>query len=286
MDSKFQILLIIIIIMMIFFYKNNNTTNENFDARVSDITQEKCGDMCTKIYGCNGYSYDSENKKCYLSQNPIIGSPIGSMYRDEYKSYFIFCNKPYPIKDDIDENRQKALPKNTIYTCQKSKTGVSSYKKILNESIEDIPSKDAVIDVENYKLKPLTWPFIKKDIDPNYVTKDDYINKIIMFDYDPDHEYQGSYLLPHKCVSNIPLYNCLTKCTIEDGCTGVEFNPALLEKLENGKYMQRKNVCCLKSSEFNKIKRTKNHENGAYYKKNLESDAYLSQIYIRDINDK
>jgi hypothetical protein len=283
MDLKFQILLIIIIILLIFLY--NNSTKEGFDARVSDITQEKCGDMCTKIYGCAGYSYDSDNQKCYLSTNPIIGAPMDSMYRDEYKPDFTFCNKPYPIKDEIDENIYQALPKNTVYTCQEGDEGITNYKKIINESIEDIPAKEAVVDVERYKLKPLTWPFEKKDLDPNYVTKDDYINKIIMFDYDPNHEYQGSYLLAHKCVSNIPLYNCLTKCTIEDGCVGVEFNPSFLEKLPNGKYMQRKNVCCLKSSEFNKIKRRKKHENGAYYKKNLETDAYLSKIYIRDIND-
>ena len=280
---NFQIFLIITIILLIFAYFYYKT--EHFDARVSDVSKEKCGDMCTKIYGCAGFSYDKDNQKCYLSTNPIISAPMDSMYRDEYNPDFTFCNKPHPIKDEVDENVYQALPKNTVYTCQDGDEGITSYKKIINEKIEDINTKDAVVEIEPYKLKPLTWPFEKKDLDPNYVTKDDYINKIIMYDYDPEHESQGSYLLPHKCSSNIPLFSCLSKCTIENGCIGVEFNPSLLEKQTNGKYIQRKNVCCLKSSEFNKIKRTKQHENGAFYKKNLVNDAYLSNIYIRNIND-
>jgi hypothetical protein len=283
MDLKFQILLIIIIIFLLFLY--NKPSTENFDARVSDVSKEKCGDMCTKIYGCSGFSYDKDNQKCYLSTNPIIGAPIDSMTRDENNPEFSFCNKPFPIKDEVDENIYQALPKNTVYTCQDGDEGITSSKSIINEKIDDISSKEAVVNIEPYKLKPLTWPYEKKDLDPNYVTKDDYINKMIMFDYDPYNEYQGSYLLPHKCVSNIPLFNCLTKCTIEDGCVGVEFNPSLLEKQPDGKFIQRKNVCCLKSSEFNKIKRTKEHENGAYYRKNLETDAYLSKIYIRDMDN-
>ncbi len=276
-------ILLSLIFLIITIIVINYTYHENFDARVSDVDKSKCGDMCTKIYGCNGFAYD-DNQKCYLSQSPIIGSPMESLYRNEYDPAFEFCNKPHPIKDEIDEKLLQALPKNTIYTCQVGDEGVPKYQSILNDNITDVDMKESVISVKKYDLKLLTWPFEKKDIDANYTNIDDHMNKIIMYDYDPDNEYQGSYIYAHKCVNNIPLFNCLTKCATDENCVGLEYNPLLLRKLSNGKYKKDRNVCCLKSSEFNKIKRTTEHENGAYYKKSLEDGAYLSNIYIRNTN--
>lgn len=276
---KIQILLLITIIIAFIYWQ----CFENFDARVSNVSKEKCGDMCTKIYNCSGFAYDEDNEKCYLSQNTVITSPMDSIYRDEYNPNFEFCNKPYPIRDTIDEQQFKALPKNTIYGCQDGDEGIASKQSIINDNIQNLKTQDDIIKVDQYKLKELIWPSFKKDLDPDYVTKDDYVNKLNMYDYDSKHEYQGTYLYPHKCVNNVPLFNCLMKCTLEDGCIGVEYNPMLLRKLDDGSFKKDTNVCCLKSSEWNKITRRPEHEGGAYYKKQLENDAYFGNIYIRNI---
>ena len=264
---KFQILLgfIIVIFACIFIYKY---FKENFDARVSNVNIEKCGDMCTKIFGCVGFSYDSNKKKCYLSTNPLVGYPEKSLYADEYRKYFNFCNKPDPIKNVNDSNLPDALPKNTIYTCKQGENGLISLNSILDEKINKIKFKDPKIEIKDYQLKPLYWNSInsKKDIDSNFVTKDDYLNKISFFDYDNENEYDGTYMFKDKCVNNVPLFSCLDKCSKEDSCVGVEFN---------------KNICCPKTHIFNLKKRTKDNEFGAFYKKKLEDSARLGDIYIR-----
>ncbi len=270
---KIQILLIFIIFVLIFFIYKFYV--EHFDARVSDVTIEKCGDMCTKIFGCVGFSYDKTKKKCYLSTNPLVGYPEKSLYADEYRNYFNFCNKPNPIKNVNDMNLPDALPKNTIYTCKQGENGLISLNSILDEKINKIKFKNPKIEIKDYDLKPLYWESIqsKKDIEPNFVTKNDYLNKISFFDYDNKNEYDGTYMFQDKCINNVPLFDCLGKCAKEDSCVGVEFNPS--KNNDN-------NICCPKTHIFNKKKRTKENELGVYYTKKLEDSARLGDIYIRN----
>ena len=277
----FQILLGILVIILAVII-SSSYTRENFDARIKDISFEKCANTCTKVYGCVGVSYDKQNRNCYLANNPIVGTPIGSIYVDEYQPGFVFCNKPDPIRTDVDIEFKDALAKNTIYACKEGEDGDAGYKSMVDEKITDLIMKNTKIYVKPYKIKQIVWNDHKKDLDPDTVTKDNYLNKIVFYDYDPDHEYQGKYMFKHQCVSNVPLFDCLKKCTIEDDCVGVEYNPLLLNKQKNGLYKKDLNICCLKSSEDNKVPRSEKHENGAYYKKSLEDQAYNTDIYIRN----
>ncbi len=276
---NFQILLIILIIICYIYYYNY----EHFDVRVTNVGKEKCGDMCSKIYGCIGFAYNDKNKMCYLSTNPIVGDPIGSKYQKEYDENLFFCNKPNPIMNGNDEMQVNAHKDNTVYLCKDGMDEFASFKSILDEKITDLKFKNSLIKIKPYKLKQLIWSNTK-DLDPNYVNKNDYLNQIVFYDYDNENEYQGTNLFKEKCVNNIPLYDCLAKCTVEEECSGLEFNPLLLTDIGNGQFKKDNNVCCLKSSEINKFKRTKSHENGAYYKKSLEDDAQITSIYIRNKN--
>jgi len=279
----FQILLGILIIIIVVIISNSYIKEyENFDARIKDISFEKCSNTCTKVYSCIGFSYDKKNKNCYLANNPIVGTPMDSIYKDEYEPGFIFCNKPDPIRTDIDSQFKDALAKNTIYACKEGEDGDAGYKSMVDEKVTDLVLKDSKISIKPYKLKQIIWNDYKKDLDPDIITKDNYLNKIVFYDYDPDHEYNGKYMFEHKCVSNVPLFDCLKKCTIEEDCVGVEYNPLLLTKQKNGLFKKDKNICCLKSSEDEKIDRSEKHINGAYYKKSLEDDAYKTDIYIRN----
>lgn len=277
----FQILLIILIISIIYYchyYKY-----DNFDARVSNISVQKCGDMCTKIFNCVGFAYDKDNKKCYLSTNPLVGMPEKSLYEDEYRKNFYFCNKPDPIKNDNDAKLYQAIPKNTIYTCKQTEDGSISLNSILDEKINPIKYKDPNIKIKPYELKPLVWPYTKKDIDPNYVTKNDAMNRISFFDYDHDNEYDGIYMFKNECVDETPLFDCLKKCSIEDTCIGVEYNPLKKIKTQNGDII-KKNLCCPKSKITMKKTRTKDNEFGSFYSKKLEDESRLGDVYIRNKN--
>ncbi len=136
-----------------------------------------------------------------------------------------------------------------------------------------------------YKLKQLYWPTRRKDLDPDYITNNDIFNNIIFYERDSENEHLGQYLFQHKCVNDIPLDICLQKCSLEEDCDGVEYNPLLLEKVtnKNGKQtlLERQNVCCLKKNIKNKIKRRPEHKAGTFYTKKLEDQAYLTNIYIK-----
>ena len=276
-----NIFIFIIICIIIFLWYNSNNFLELFDARMSDVSKEKCGDTCTKIYNCVGMAYDNNNKKCYLSQSPIVGQNAISLYSDEYRTTFDFCNKPNPIKDYNDYDVFQAPIKNTVYTCKVGEEGSIEYDSIINGQINKLDSKNSKIQISDYKLKPLVWPVEKKDIDANYVNIDDYLNKLVFFDYDNKNEYQGTFLFPSKCDTNISLFDCLKTCSINKNCNGVDFNPSKITKQESGKYKTENNICCPKSTITKKITRTADNKNGAYYSKKLEDNAYIGNIYIR-----
>ena len=69
------IILIIIVLVILFLFKNKK---ENYDARISNINKiEKCANMCSSVYGCGGFSYNTNDN------NDPADTPIYS---------FMFCN--------------------------------------------------------------------------------------------------------------------------------------------------------------------------------------------------
>jgi ribosomal protein S18 len=100
-----------------------------------------------------------------------------------------------------------------------------------------------------------------------------YDEKDIVYEADRDNEYKGEYLYPSKCKTDIKLDKCLKDCTRNSKCVAVEYNP---------KFKDYKNVCCLKSTITEKIKRRPNAENGTLYIKKISNfnDSNKNNIII------
>jgi hypothetical protein len=93
------IIVILILLVILFLFKNKK---ENYDARISNVNNiEKCANICSSIYGCSGFAYNSSNNKCYVSKYPITSPPIPSLYSNEFQKTNTYCNKALPIISDI-----------------------------------------------------------------------------------------------------------------------------------------------------------------------------------------
>ena len=87
------VILIIIIVITGLILLSDKT--ENYDARISNITENECGSVCTEAPNCGafGYKHGLFGGKCYLSQRHILARPIDSLYFDEYSKIDKRCNK-------------------------------------------------------------------------------------------------------------------------------------------------------------------------------------------------
>lgn len=294
---KIQFLLIlmvaiIIVIVAFIIFKvdiwNNNNIAEPFDARLSGISRETCGTICTQMFGCNAFAYDDKNRKCYLSKYPIIQRPVFGLYVDEYDSKQQRCSKIYPIKEDIAiptiTDNQKRL--NMLYSCAQSETDVYSLKKIKDsytdftiKGIDDIPYED-------YEMDFITWPINKKDFIAEDIINSNLeaMKKIYVFDKDKD-EHLGQYLFPYKCVDNISEKECLDTCVQNADCVGVEWNPIMLTKNKNNDiYDVRTNVCCPKKQVKEIITRRDEYKNGSFFEKKLVNKIDKNQNYYIRVN--
>lgn len=285
----FIILIIIIIIFFIFKLKKLNI--EYFDAKISNLTKEGCGELCTETFGCLAFAYDDITKKCYISKNPILFQPTKSMYAKEYEIEQYRCNKTNPIRtdiDDIDNLDQNQLRNNMFYSCQNNELDDYTLNKIVNNKIETIyktnSSDDTMansfenINYEYYPLYKINWPPFKKELTPcDY--QNNILNDYITFEK-KNRMYDGEYLYPYKCVKNVPENVCIQTCSKNNDCVGVEYNPYYLEKLNNGAFKVAYNICCPKRTIIGKNERTKHYENGYFYLKKHSNKLNKNNTFI------
>ncbi len=259
---KYIIIFCLIIVIVII----NNKAKEDYDARVSDVNNiGKCANMCSSVYGCAGFAQNNTNGKCYLSKFPITSPPIPALYSGEYKEDNIYCNKLFPINTDYSLNNDMYVD-NRVYNCYTKKAeelGQRYYDENGGEKtiqLNDIYS----IKTNPYDLQYLEWPNTdnKKDIKFDSNLNIVYDEKDIVYQGDSDNEYKGDYLYFDKCKTNIKLDKCLKECTNNSKCIGVEYNP---------QFKDYKNVCCLKSSIKEKVKRRNKADNGTFYIKQIVS---------------
>lgn len=143
---------IIIVIFIIILVLSNINKRENFDQRVDGCEKVDCGIMCTKILGCKGWAYDSENKQCYLSKDDIIFRPTKKAYTAYYNRNFPRCNKLYKIDDPYYNSRNNIL-RNATYQCREKEGGSSEFKIYDNKERSGInPEK-----INKYKVDPYTF---------------------------------------------------------------------------------------------------------------------------------
>lgn len=289
------IILIIVIIFYLLFSKANNI--ENYDARISGITRETCGKLCTETFGCLAFAYDDINAKCYLSKNPILFQPAASLYSTEYEVDHYRCNKTNPIRsdiDDIDDLDQEQLRQNMFYSCQNNEEDEYEFDKIANNEIYPInktntsgdtkPNTFENVEFEEYPVYKIKWPLYKKDLNPNelYNTEKNKLNNYTIFEKNT-HQFDGEYLYPFKCVKDIPEDVCIRSCSNNDDCAGVEYNPLYKEKVHNNNnvnYKMTQNVCCPKKTITLMNERTKEFENGYFYIKRQPNELTKDNTYV------
>lgn len=273
----FYLIIVLILIYLIDRYMTKDNSNgsiiEGYDARMTGVTKEVCGRVCTKTFQCDGFAYHEEPKDmsqshCYLSQTPIIGEPSAGVYQDEYKPKKLRCNKLHSIKsNDTGALTDADIVNNTIYLCSPDEFGPYLSYKIVNGVMEQVDRNSIdKIQPEDYQLEDIVWPKYKKDYKPNLLPPEIETKKYTVFEQDK-YEHLGQYLYPYKCVENVTQGECLRTCNENKDCVGVEWNPVYLKKQKDGSTIIHKEVCCPKREISQVINRRKEFENGRYYVK-------------------
>ncbi len=251
------------LIIVIFLYRKK----ENYDGRISNVTSDNgCANMCSSIYGCTGFAYDSNTNKCYLSKFPITAPPMPALYSNEYNTSNMYCNKSLPILSDTSINNDLYVD-NSIYDCYtKNAVELGKFyydfqgpKKVI--TFNDVYSMKK----EPYKIQNLDWDNITDKIDLQF-DKDYnliYDPKAIKFIADQSHEHIGDYVNAGKCKTETSLDKCLSDCKNSSVCDGVEYST---------NYRNYNNVCCPKRNIKKVITRRPDAINGIYYTKSIEKD--------------
>ena len=84
----------------------------------------------------------------------------------------------------------------------------------------------------------------------------------------------GKYMLDHKCTKDIPLKSCLSYCSNNDTCAGVEWNSLFAGDSQS--------VCCPYSSVGEYIERKDDKKLGKFYEKQTTYELSKQNDYIVD----
>jgi len=288
-------LLTIIYITYFHHHNDHNDHNENrehYDARLSGLTITECGTECTRALNCSGFGYNHVGGKCYLSESTILGTPTQGLYSDEYSKLDKRCNKINKITDDKRLDGI-TLTQNSIYACSDGENNITSryqYANLGSTSLDDkkttifdsIDSDYSVPTEVAYQTHDIVWPTKKEDLLP-YDFNPDIPKENTTKKYgfvESNNEYLGQYLLPHQCVVNVPLYDCLNYCKDKPKCVGTEWIKNMF-KDENGETRLYENICCPKSVIAKTINRRPQFNRGKFYiKKELNQLNKNNNIVI------
>jgi hypothetical protein len=277
--NNIQFFIIIILVIILFINIKLNKTKEPFDLLQDNVRKEDCGRACTKSPTCKGFAYNTATLECYLSKNQILGPPSAGQYSREYSSELMRCNKIRSLSDNkrvIPENPDDQLKYNTIYLCAPNEKADYEFYQIVNGEMNKTEKKliDYLPDIE-YVVEEIDWTNKQKDYVKQILLppleEDEYkLKPYNVYDVD-DKENLGQYMLPHKCVSEIPLEQCLETCNEHKECIGVEWNPL---------YKDNKNVCCPKIEITKKITRRPEFEHGNFYVKNNKREINKNKMFL------
>lgn len=287
------IVVILLIILVCILYNNKNNIIEGYDARFDHMNFEVCADFCKTNSNCYGFGYDKKNKVCYPSENSVGGYPKNSIFKDEYSDDNVVCNKFKVIENAIENPAFVDRRMNAIYICTETPTDHPKYYYHNHGKLNDIghgKSIDMIIDVQDYSVKPYSWPHDKFDYNQrdlllkmlsaqnvlpsnvtnaesimdykepvvvHYVTGETKKDKNIDF-AEKDDENLGTYLMDYKCLKDINKDSCMKSCVADINCNGLEFNEL---------YKNNKNVCCLYRTIGDYVKRSDDKKNGKFYEK-------------------
>lgn len=286
------ILILLVILICLLWRMNKKNIVEGYDARFDEMDMIGCADFCKTHSNCYGFGFDKVNRVCYPSESALGGYPKDSIFKDEYKTSNVVCNKFKTIQNANNKPLFTDRRMNAIYICREGETDHPKYYYHNNGNLHDIGDGrmiDQIIDVQEYKVLPYVWSkdkydynqndlllqmLSKQNILPSNVTNaeqiDNYKAPIIIHhegsktnnkktDFlENDNFNTGEYLMDYKCVKDTDKNICMNSCANNDNCNGFEFNPS---------YKNDKDVCCLYHNVGSFVKRDDDKKNGKFYQK-------------------
>lgn len=273
---------------------------EHYDLQIKDISEVDCGTRCTEALNCSAFAFKPIDKTCYLSKTAIIGSPIDSIYGDDYSKLDRRCNKANRI---TDSNRIDGitLTKNSVYMCSDGESNTATrfqYANLGASALEDVRTSvfsrgdiDTTTPVDvSYDTMYINWPRERKEdssIFPSPLYDIPNVNPVANapkhFGFiESDKEFLGQYMLAHQCVANVPFYDCIKYCENNAKCAGVEWNKSMVKRADDGDTnFLYEDVCCPKAIIKQIIPRRKQFDRGRFYvKKDLSGMANRDKIIL------
>ena len=162
-----EVIISIIISIIILFFLEKNTI-EGYDARYTDTQFPQCAEFCKTTSGCYGFGYDKKTKTCYPAQLPIVGRPIDSIFQKEYRYDNTTCNKIKAIELPNPKPTFEDRRSNAVYVCSEAYNMQPQYylhNKGQFNNIGEGRNIDDIFDIEQYEVRPYTWPHNRFDVD-------------------------------------------------------------------------------------------------------------------------
>lgn len=283
----FQFLLLISVIGLILF--TSHTDTENFDAKINRVPNDKCGVICTKTLGCQGFASNPESNTCFLSKSQILGKPEHSLFGNKYNSIGLVCNKFKPVTDTVIATTEDLI-NNSIYSCSLNRTSGNTdpvqFRQYVNSEILFGTNKPDIskISVDDYTFEEINWDSEINLDDRKDLIKNPTISNSITVLKEKDGFFAGEYLYSHGCSGNIDKQTCLKQCILNSDCAGTEWNPVFLEKDDkSNQTLLYRGICCPKKNITTESERNPDHEFGKFYLKTKiyrneqkDSDVYTS----------
>lgn len=286
----YYVIVIVIILIIIYFGYHNNKIIEGYDARFTNMDLVTCANFSKINSGSVGFAYDKVNGVCYPSQYIVGDYPTNSIFKNEYNDKNLSCNKFEPILNADAKPLFNERRLNAIFICKEGDDHAKYYYHNNNKLTDIGEGKmiDHIINTNEYSVNPYSWPIDNLDknqtdlllkllsqqnILPSNTTNAEEIKTFIPptlihyttplsqsgkgITYTMKDDFNNGSLL-YSCVKNIDKDACLTSCSGNNNCSGVEFNPM---------YKGDVNVCCQYHTIGNYIKRDNDTINGKFYEK-------------------
>ncbi len=288
-------------------------TIETYDAKLTNEEFNNCMTVCQKAGNCAGFAYDEKKQICYLAQHPLLGKPLENLYMDEYDESQQFCNK-MGVNNDLRSLDLNDIRNNATFICLPRKTDAvqqTSFHIVTENGVKTADTLNKLYEIKdplntNLLTVDIKFPKDKNDqfVLPDELTENEEIKHMAtketidrkLNNLDELEKYyiqyidfnDGEYLnKDSSCQTNISKYNCLSECTKNSKCLGVEYNPSYIKyDPETRDYKTYSDVCCMKQTivDFNKRNEMNPNVNdysyGSFYKKIKVTKDDNPNIYI------
>lgn len=215
---------------------------------------------------------------------------------------YIHKNGEYKVIDDVD--KYKNIPYTDKYKINEYKWALNTYsddqinkseddrlsevrqeEQIYEQKRQDTIKKSEEIINEQVKLglgettSSIQIQDVDKIITQQKQEQEQETNMKVRHVYKMSDKFSdGKYLKSHRCVKDITLKQCISYCTNNKDCVGVEWNPYYIKNKSEEVFDT--NVCCPKATIGNLIERDDRHLHGKTYIKDTNHTSSKLNSYI------